>query len=109
MYRLRRTTTTQESNSSSNNNNTNQQQLSSSEMRHLTQRIHVLEDAYQEERHQRDLLEKKYARLKRRYIRLERARAKLILDSHVVRSAMCICELRCMNSRWRLPACFVDQ
>lgn len=79
MHRLRRATTQESSSNSSSS------PLTSSEMRHLAQRVHVLEDAYQEERYQRDLLEKKYARLKRRYIRLERAHAKMLLDSHAVR------------------------
>lgn len=98
MYRLRRTTTQESSSNSS-------QQLTSSEMRHLTQRIHVLEEAYQEERHQRDLLEKKYARLKRRYIRLERVHAKMILESHAVRLCWAmVMRIDHMSSWWGLSA-----
>lgn len=58
---------------------------SSSQMHHLEQQARVLEAAYLEERHQRDQLEKKYARLKRRFLRLERAHAKLLVATHEVR------------------------
>ncbi|RLN45836.1 hypothetical protein BBJ28_00007623 [Nothophytophthora sp. Chile5] len=48
--------------------------------------LRALEAAYERERQQRDLLEKKYARLKRRYVRLERTHARMLLESHGVRS-----------------------
>ncbi|TYZ67477.1 hypothetical protein PybrP1_009019 [[Pythium] brassicae (nom. inval.)] len=75
-------------------------------MRHLEQHVQVLDAAYQEERRQRDLLEKKYARLKRRFLRLERAHARLIVTQEEVRVRMCVCRqnVRFRTRGRRLPA-----
>ncbi|CAI5742196.1 unnamed protein product [Peronospora destructor] len=45
-------------------------------------RLHAIEDAFKRERQQRDLLEKKYARLKRHYVRLKRSHSRLLMESH---------------------------
>lgn len=60
-------------------------------MHHLEQHVHVLEAACEEERGQRDLLQKKYTRLKRRFLLLERAHAKLIVTQAEVRKCIQAC------------------
>lgn len=54
------------------------------QLERIERHVRSLETAYERERQQRDHLEKKYARLKRRFIRLERSHAKLLLETQAV-------------------------
>lgn len=56
------------------------------QLEHVGRHMRALRAAYEREQQERSLLEKKYARLKRRFLRLERAHAKLLVETQAVRS-----------------------